>query len=78
MLRKKAKKGHGVEVLGIDGERRKSHDDAIGRAAIAAANPLARTFRHGHSSGSTFEELYSLAATRETTDRIESGTMAGA
>ena len=78
MLRKKAKKEPGVEALGIDGERRKSHDDAIGRAAIAAANPLARTFRNGHSSGATLEELYSLAATRETTDHIESGTMADA
>ena len=39
---------------------------------------LARTFRNGHSSGATFEELYSLAATRETSDHIESGTMADA
>jgi hypothetical protein len=76
MLRKKAKKGPGVEVPGIDGQRSKSHEDAIGRAAIAPANPPARTFRRGHSSGVTFEKLYSLAATRETTDRIGSGTMA--
>ena len=78
MLRKKAKKGPGVEVPGIDGQRSKSHEDAIGRAAIAAANPLARTFRHGPSSGAAFEELYSLAARRETADRVGSGTMAGA
>ena len=78
MLRKKAKKGPGVEVPGIDGQRSKSHEDAIGRAAIAPANPPARTFRRGHSSGVTFEKLYSLAATRETTDHIESGTRADA
>ena len=76
MLRKKANKGLGVEVLGIDGQRSKSHEDAIGRAAIAPANPPARTFRHGPSTGATIEKLYSLAAPRETTDRIGSGTMA--
>jgi hypothetical protein len=64
MLCKKAKNGPGVEVLGIDRERRKSHEDANGHAAIAVANPLARTFRHGRSSGATSEEVYSFAATR--------------
>ena len=76
MLRNNAKKGLGAEVLGTDGERRKSHVDANCHVSIAVANPLVGASRHGHPACATFEEVFSLAATRATTDRIGRGTMA--
>jgi hypothetical protein len=81
VLCEKAKKKPRVEVFRIDADHRKSRDNAIGRPAIAGlslrALPLA-AIAIGHSSGATFEERYNLAATREMTDCMKSGSMAGA